>query len=68
MLTWVIKVRDSENLKAHLKSHFSIKVHVENWESWKKTENEKKKIESSCQEVGLRIGRLCYDIYKDGSS
>ena len=56
------------SLKAHLKAHFSNKVHVENWESWKKTEDENKKFEIRCQEVGLRIGRLCYDIYKDGSS
>ena len=27
-----------------------------------------KKFEIRCQEVGLRISRLCYDIYKDGSS
>ena len=56
------------NLKAHLKAHLMNKTHIDHWEKWKKIEEENHKFESRCHVVGLRIGRLCYDIYKDGSS
>ena len=54
-------------LKGNLKHHFTNKTHVENWESWKEAEDENGRFESRCHDVGLRIGRLCYDLYKSGS-
>ena len=56
------------NLKAHMKAHLMNKTHIDHWEKWKQIEEENHKFESRCHEVGLRIARLCYDIYKDGSS
>ena len=56
------------NVKAHINAHFCKKVHVENWEAWEKAEAEKSQFEIRCKEVGLRIARLCYDIYRDGKS
>ena len=56
------------HLKAHLKDHFCKKVHIGNWEAWNKADSEEKKFENRCKEVGLRIARLCYDLYRDGKS
>ena len=56
------------NQKAHMKAYLMNKTHIDHWDKWKQIEEENHKFESRCQEVGLRIARLCYDIYKDGSS
>ena len=56
------------NMKAYLKAHFETQRYVDNWEVLKKSEEDERKFESRCHEVGLRIARLCYDGYKSGSS
>ena len=57
-----------KNLKAHLKAHFENKTHNDNIEEKEKSEEEERKFQSRCHQVGLRIARLCYDGYKSGSS
>ena len=55
-------------LKSHLKRHLANKTHVENHEAKNKTEDDERKFQIRCKQVGLRIARLCYDGYKSGSS
>ena len=56
------------HLKDHIKNHLKSKVHIDYWEGWKKLEDEENQFKIRCREVGIRIARLCYDIYKEGKS
>ena len=60
--------QEFRSLKHHLKNHFTKKVHIDNWEALKLSEDEERKFTNRCFEVGMRISRLCYDIYKEGYS
>ena len=48
--------------------HFSKQAHIENWETWKRIEEENHELVTRSKEVGMRIARICYDIYKNGKS
>ena len=56
------------HLKSHLKVHFSKQAHIGNWETWKRIEEENCELVTRSKEVGMRIARICYDIYKNGKS
>ena len=56
------------HLKSHIKEHFSKIGHIENWTSWKKSEEERGKLLTRNHEVGMRCARICYDNFKNGKS
>ena len=56
------------NLKKKIMTHLENPTHAEKWVSWKKKEEEVTKLKSRNEEVGLRIARICYFLYKKGGS
>ena len=56
------------HLKCHLKVHLSRQAHIENWSAWRKIEEENQELISRSRLVGMRIARICYDMYKNGKS
>ena len=60
--------RNFINLKKSIKRHFNTNQHLNNWESWKKSHDEKIALVKRNHEVGMRIARICYVEYKEGNS
>ena len=40
-------------------------LHIDNWEAWQAAEEEDEIFKSQCQEMGIRIARVCYDNYRE---
>ena len=60
---------DHEDVKKKsIKRHFKTTQHLENWEAWKKSHDEKQALVKRNHEVGMRIARICYVEYKEGNS
>ena len=56
------------NLKKNLKDHLHKKTHIANWTSWKEKEAKETADNNRNKEIGLRIARICYVLYKEGRS
>ena len=56
------------NLKKKIKTHLMTKTHISNWQAWQEREEENKQIESRNFQIGMRVGRICYYLYKKGGS
>ena len=56
------------NMKKSIKRHFKTTQHMENWEVWKKSHDEKRALVKRNHEVGMRIARICYVEYREGNS
>ena len=60
--------RNFINLKRTLRDHLSNKTHTANLISWEQREKEFSKDANRNRQIGLRIARICYIIYKEGKS
>ena len=56
------------NLKKNIKRHFTTKTHVERVEALRSEENASKNVNSRNMEVGMRIARVAYVVYKERHS
>ena len=56
------------NLKKNLKEHLSNKTHTTNLTAWEERLEEDKRNFNRNRQIGLRIARICYVIYKEGRS
>ena len=56
------------NLKKNLKDHLNNKSHAAKLTAWNDRLEEDKRNFSRNRQIGLRIGRICYAIYKEGRS
>ena len=56
------------NLKKTIKQHLLNKTHKANLNAWKEREEEMIRIESRNRQVGMRVARVCYFLYKTGGS
>ena len=56
------------NLKKTIKQHLSNKTHTVKLEAWKEKEEEIIKLESRNHQIGMRIARICYFLYRTGGS
>ncbi len=56
------------NLKKKIKTHLVNKTHTVNWGAWKEREEEIIRLGSRNYQVGMRIARICYFLFKTGGS
>ena len=56
------------NLKKKIKTHLDTKTHDANLGAWKRREEEVASLKSRNTEVGMRIARICYFLFKKGGS
>ena len=56
------------NLKKKIKTHLVNKTHTANWDMWKEREEEVIRLDSRNNQVGMRIARICYFLFKTGGS
>ena len=59
---------DFYHLKGNIKRHFKKDVHIENLKRFKEQENESTLLKLRNKNIGMRIARICYDIYQTGAS
>ena len=56
------------NLKKTIKQHLSNKTHTVKLEAWKEKEEEIIKLERRNHQIGMRVARICYFLYRTGGS
>ena len=56
------------HLKSNIKRHFKKDAHIEKLKKFKEQENENTLINLRNKNIGMRIARICYDIYQTGGS
>ena len=63
-----VTTREFRNLRSHLKRHFEHQDHCKTVKLIEIERSEKEKMETREFSVGMRISRICYAMYKCGSS
>ena len=56
------------NLKRTIRRHLKSEIHTEQFDLWKAKEETEEKLKSKNKTAGMRLARIAFKGYKDGSS